>query len=139
MLLPALRPLRLLRLVTVISVFSRYAGSALRGKVTIYTVFIAAVLTFTGALAILDAEQNAPEANITSFADALWWAVVTITTVGYGDHYPVTDLGRLIAVAVMICGLGLLGTVTATLASRFVEKVGETAHAGQAQSADPSR
>lgn len=46
---------------------------------------------------------------------------------GYGDHYPVTDLGRLIAVGMMICGLGLLGTVTATLASWFVEKVEETA------------
>lgn len=81
-LLPALRPLRLLRLVTVISVFSKYAGSALRGKVTVYTVFISGVLVLTGALAILDAEQNHADANISSFGDALWWSVVTITTVG---------------------------------------------------------
>ncbi|WP_300344507.1 potassium channel family protein [Nesterenkonia sp.] len=132
-LLPALRPLRL---VTVLSVLQRSAGAALRGKVVLYVAFTSALLVLMAALAILDAEQNHPEANISSFGDAAWWAVVTITTVGYGDHYPVTDLGRWIAVALMISGLGLLGTVTATLASWFVEKVEETAanSAGKAES-----
>lgn len=125
--LPALHPLRLLRLVTVISVLQRSAGAALRGKVILYVAFTSTLLVFMAALAILDAEQNEPGANITSFGDAIWWAVVTITTVGYGDHYPVTDFGRWIAVGLMICGLGLLGTITATLASWFVEKVEETA------------
>ncbi|WP_258934430.1 potassium channel family protein [Nesterenkonia pannonica] len=125
--LPVLRPLRLLRLVTVISVFSRHAGAALREKVTISTAFVAGVLVFTASLAILDAEQNDPGANITSYGDALWWSVVTITTVGYGDYYPVTGFGRAIAVGLMLCGLGLLGTVTATLATWFVEKIEVTA------------
>ncbi|GAA1807588.1 potassium channel family protein [Nesterenkonia flava] len=125
--LPFLRPLRLLRLVTLLHVLQRSAGAALRGKITLYVGFTSALLVLIAALAILDAEQNHPEANITSFGDATWWAVVTITTVGYGDHYPVTDLGRWIAVGLMIAGLGLIGSVTATLASWFVEKVRESA------------
>ncbi len=73
------------------------------------------------ALAVLDAEQNAPGSNITNIGDALWWAFATITTVGYGDFYPVTVLGRLIAAGLMIAGITMLGTVTAALASWFVE------------------
>lgn len=125
--LPFLRPLRLLRLVTLLSVLQRSAGAVLRGKITLYVGFTSGLLVLIAALAILDAEQNHPEANITSFGDATWWAVVTITTVGYGDHYPVTDLGRWIAVGLMIAGLGLIGSITATLASWFVEKVREAA------------
>ena len=51
------------------------------------------------SIAVLDAEQNPPGANITTFGDALWWACETVTTVGYGDRYPVTPDGRAIAVA----------------------------------------
>lgn len=125
-LLPALRPLRLLRLVTAVSVLQRTAGTALRGKVILYVAFTSLLLVVMASLAMLDAEQNAAGANIVSFGDALWWSVVTITTVGYGDYYPITGFGRGIAVVLMICGLGLLGTVTATLASWFVERVEET-------------
>ncbi len=124
-LLPALRPLRLLRLVTAVAVLQRSAGTALRGKVILYVAFTSLLLVVMASLAMLDAEQNAPGANIASIGDALWWSMVTITTVGYGDYYPVTGLGRGIAVVLMICGLGLLGTVTATLASWFVERVEE--------------
>jgi len=80
-------------------------------------------LAFCAALAELDAERNAPDASIVTFGDALWWAATTMTTVGYGDTYPVTGRGRLIAVALMIGGIALLGTVTATLASWLVEAV----------------
>jgi voltage-gated potassium channel len=58
-----------------------------------------------------------PDANITDFGDAIWWAVTTMTTVGYGDRYPVTSAGRMVAFALMIGGIALLGTATATLAS----------------------
>lgn len=81
------------------------------------------MVVFVAALAALDAERNSPGATITTFGDALWWAVVTITTVGYGDLSPVTIEGRMIAVALMIGGIGLLGVVTATLASWIVERV----------------
>jgi voltage-gated potassium channel len=76
-----------------------------------------------GAVAVLDAERSAPGANITSFGDALWWASTTVTTVGYGDRYPVTTEGRLIAVALMVVGIGLVGAVTASVATWMVARV----------------
>lgn len=121
--LPFLRPLRLLRLVTLISVLQRAAGSAFRGTVTIYVVSAATMLVVVAGVAVLDFEQNADGSNIRTIGDAMWWAFVTITTVGYGDFYPVTAGGRLIAVGLMIAGIALVGSVTATFASWFVERV----------------
>jgi len=121
--LPALRPLRLLRLVTLVRTLQGVAGVAFRGRVVAYVAATTALLIFVASLAILDAERTAPGAHISSFGDALWWALVTITTVGYGDLYPVTVTGRLIAAGVMLGGIGLIGVVTATLASWIVENV----------------
>ncbi|MGA1837498.1 ion channel [Herbiconiux sp. 11R-BC] len=120
--LPFLRPLRLLRLVALVSVLQRTAGTALRGRVMLYVACSASIVILVGGLAVLDAEQNVPTANIHNFWDALWWAFVTITTVGYGDYTPVTHTGRLIALGLMISGIALLGVVTASLASWFVER-----------------
>ncbi|MCW2904679.1 MAG: Ion transport 2 domain protein [Streptosporangiaceae bacterium] len=121
--LPLLRPLRLLRLVAVIGVLNRQAGSSLRGQVVVYVAGTTTLLSALAALAMLDAERDAPSANITSIGDALWWAVTTITTVGYGDRYPTTTTGRAIALGLMLAGIALLGVVTATLASWLVERV----------------
>lgn len=121
--LPVLRPLRLLRLVTLIGVLHRASGSAFRGRATIYVIASATLLVLVAGLAVLDAEQNAAGANITNIGDAFWWAFVTITTVGYGDFFPVTLTGRLIAVGLMIAGIALIGSVTATFASWFVEQI----------------
>lgn len=121
--LPLLRPLRLLRLVTVLGALNRRAGASLRGRVAVYVAGSTTLLTVVGALAMLDAERDAPAANISTIGDALWWAVSTITTVGYGDRYPTTTTGRLIAFGLMIAGIALLGVVTATLASWIVERV----------------
>jgi voltage-gated potassium channel len=127
--LPALRPLRLLRLVTLLSILQRAAGRALRGRVLIYAAGASIILVFVAGLAMLDVERHAAHSTIVNFGDSLWWAAVTITTVGYGDVEPVTFVGRLIAVGVMIAGIALLGTVTATLASFFIDRVTETATA----------
>ncbi|WP_423184505.1 potassium channel family protein [Arthrobacter sp. NyZ413] len=121
--LPVLRPLRLLRLVTLLRVLHGAAGNALRGRIVTYVLGSAVLLTYAGALAVLDAEENAPGSNITNFGDALWWALTTITTVGYGDHYPVTMLGRFVAAGLMIGGIAVLGVVTASVASWLVEQV----------------
>lgn len=121
--LPVLRPLRILRLVTLIGVLQRVAGDALRGRVVTYVIASSGMLVYVGALAMFDAEKGSPDASIQSFGDALWWAVVSITTVGYGDLTPTTTMGRLIAAGLMIGGIALLGIVTATLASWLVEKV----------------
>lgn len=66
--------------------------------------------------------EKAPGSNIFTAGDALWWAFVTITTVGYGDLYPVTLEGRLVAVILMTTGVGLFGTFTAFVASWFVKE-----------------
>ena len=121
--LPMLRPLRLLRLVTLLSALQRHAGSAVRGSVLIYAVGASLLLVFVSGLAILDIERGAADTQISSLGDAIWWAFVTITTVGYGDIYPATALGRVIAAGVMVAGIALLGVVTATLASWIVDRV----------------
>ncbi|GAA1208045.1 potassium channel family protein [Rhodoglobus aureus] len=121
--LPMLRPLRLLRLVTLLSALQRRAGSAVRGSVLIYAVGASLLLVFVAGLAILDTERNAASTQISNLGDAIWWAFVTITTVGYGDIYPATTLGRVIAAGVMVAGIALLGVVTATLASWIVDRV----------------
>ena len=122
--LPLLRPLRLLRLIPLLAVLNRRAKTRLRGRVAIYVAGGSSVLAFCAALAVLDAERSSPNANITDFGDAIWWAVTTMTTVGLGDRYPVTGVGRLAAFGLMVCRKhALLGTVTATLASWLVEAV----------------
>lgn len=126
--LPVLRPLRPLRLVTLMSVLIRHAGSSLRGRVLTYVVGATSLVIFVAALAVLDAERQSPTANIRSFQDALWWAVSTVTTVGYGDRYPTTIEGRYVAAGLMIAGIALLGVITAAFASSLVDRVREAEH-----------
>ncbi len=80
---------------------------------------IAILLVIFGSIGVLHLETPA-EANIVTAEGALWWAVVTLTTVGYGDHYPVSGAGRLLAVCLMLAGIGLFGTFTAVVASAFL-------------------
>lgn len=121
--LPMLRPLRLLRLLALARVLNRSAANSLVEKVTTYAAGVAIMSIGLGALAALDAEQDADGANITTFGDALWWAATTVTTVGYGDRFPVTTEGRFIAVALMVVGIGLVGAVTASVAAWMVAQV----------------
>ncbi len=85
-----------------------------------FAVIMAIMLVLLSSIAILEVE-TAPNSNIKTAEDALWWAYVTITTVGYGDLYPVTTKGRLIALVLMTAGVGLFGVFTGYLASWFVE------------------
>lgn len=137
--LPVLRPLRLLRLVTLLRVLRKTAGTALRGRIVTFVLGAALLLTYCGALAVLDVEENADGANIRNFGDALWWALVTITTVGYGDHYPVTFTGRCVAAGLMVCGIAVLGVVTASVASWLVEQVSQGAASATAKAEEPLR
>lgn len=130
--LPMLRPLRLMRFLTIIAIIQRGAGNMLRGKVVVYTVGATILTIILAGLAVLDAEQGT-SSSIQTYGDAIWWAFVTITTVGYGDFFPITITGRIVAVGLMVGGIALIGVVTATLASWIVEKVaGETAQASTA-------
>jgi len=89
-----------------------------------YALFISLLLVFivltTGTVLVLQFESRSPDANIVTGGDALWWAFVTITTVGYGDYYPVTTLGRLTGVSVMFAGVGIIGALASILASLLV-------------------
>jgi voltage-gated potassium channel len=92
-----------------------------RGEYAAFITVLAAflVLTVTSAL-VLQFEAASPDANIKTGGDALWWALVTITTVGYGDRYPVTLAGRVTAFFVMIAGVGIIGALASILASMLV-------------------
>lgn len=130
--LPILRPLRLLRFVLLLRILNRSATASLRGRVAIYVVSATFLVIFCASLAVLDAERAHPQANITSFGSALWWSCVTVSTVGYGDHFPVTTEGRFVAIGLMLAGVALLGVVTASLATWFIEKVREVEDDAQA-------
>jgi len=97
--------------------------SAILRHHSLFRVLIAAAGTlFVGAWLVLLFEENAKGSNIHSYPDALWWAIVTVTTVGYGDRYPTTGGGRAVAVVLMLVGIGLIGVLTATVASVFVKE-----------------
>jgi len=90
---------------------------------SLFRVLIAVVATlFLGAWLVLLFEENAKGSNIHDYPDSLWWAIVTVTTVGYGDRFPVTEGGRVVAVVLMLVGIGLIGVLTATVASVFVQE-----------------
>jgi voltage-gated potassium channel len=80
----------------------------------------AAVLVANGAIAVYLFERHAPQSNIHTLGESVWWALVTVTTVGYGDYTPVTVEGRITAILVMLVGLLTLAVVTAQVASSFV-------------------
>lgn len=122
------RMLRLIRLLRILRafrstkhlvhhIFKRRTQGALTAAA-----IIAVLMIIFSSIAILQVEDD-PNSNIKTAEDAIWWAYVTITTVGYGDKFPVTTEGRIIAALLMTVGVGLFGTFTAYLASWFV---GET-------------
>jgi voltage-gated potassium channel len=98
-------------------------GDAVRGQVIAFTTCGALLLVYVAALAELKYERYAPGSQITTFPDALWWAVATLTTVGYGDHFPVTAPGRFIAVLLMIGGICLIGAAGATITHWIISQV----------------
>ena len=111
-----LRILRVLRGLRAARMLSAYL-LARRGESAFWAVSLLAVLvTVFGAVSVVQLEPAAG-GNIRSGADALWWAFVTVTTVGYGDHYPVTVAGRVLAAVLMITGIAIFGTFTAYVAS----------------------
>lgn len=130
---PFFRFLRLLRLVAAVSTLTRVLRDDFRGRVGGYLVVTVSLVSFVAALGVYEAERDAPDASITTFGDALWWVLTTITTVGYGDRYPVTTEGRLVAVALMLGGIAVLGTVTAAIATWFLERVAAEERAATTQ------
>jgi voltage-gated potassium channel len=142
-LVPMLRPLRVLRSVRLLRLLRlallggfaakglREARSILRHRGLNWVLLIVLVLNLIAAAAVLEFERGNPEANIDSYPDALWWAVTTITTVGYGDRFPMSPAGRGVAVVLMIAGIAMFGVITATIAAYFVEQKADEDVAGR--------
>jgi voltage-gated potassium channel len=130
--LPMLRPLRVTRSMRVLRSFPAVRVAAAGSRVLVMGrgllldhglvyVLLTALIVIVGAAGLVtNAERHAPEATIRTFPDGPWWAIVTVTIVGYGDTYPKTDLGRGIGVTLMLIGVGLFGVIAANLAAMFV-------------------
>lgn len=114
--LPAFRSLRVLRVLVVLRAFEHFLWRRTH-KLSIVTLVAVPLLLYTSAVSVLEAEQNVDGASITTFGDAVWWSLATVTTVGYGDMYPITGEGRLVATFLMIVGISLFGALTALLAA----------------------
>jgi voltage-gated potassium channel len=122
--IPALRALRLFRLVRVAVVGARVidqSDSIIKRSNTKYAMGVAALIVLLAAVMVWHVEHDNPQSSIHSITDALWWAVTTVTTVGYGDKYPQSPEGKAVAIGLMILGIAIFGLVSATLASYFIE------------------
>jgi voltage-gated potassium channel len=122
--LPFLRPLRLLRVISFGSLVIQKVAIGRQFAITL-KVFIASIfVAYISAVQITITERGVDGSNIKNIGDGLWWAITTVTTVGYGDRFPTTSEGRLLAVGLMIMGISLMGVITASVASWFV-KIGQ--------------
>jgi voltage-gated potassium channel len=123
-----LRLARLSRLARITRLLRGQAGKDLvidvlrnRGQyATFITILLAGIVLTVSSLMVLEFESRSPDANITTGGDAIWWGLVTITTVGYGDFYPTTLPGRLTGIFVMFAGIGIIGALASILASLLV-------------------
>lgn len=114
-------PLRILLLGQVVQTMTSGAKRRFRGRVRIYALYLTTLTVVVAAVLVSMFERNSPDANIRSLGDALWWTTETISTVGYGDFYPVTTGGRLVAIALFVNGIALLSAVTATIAAKVLD------------------
>lgn len=126
-LLPFLRPLRFARLLRIAGAASGMGRAAValrriggRPGVRPFLSLVVFVVVLGAAFA-LAFEHDQPGASIDNYADALWWALVTCTTVGYGDHFPVTAGGKAVAAVLMVAGIASLSLLTASIAAMFVD------------------
>jgi voltage-gated potassium channel len=116
---PIFRAFRMLRVITAVGILTRVVQS-LQARVNLYIAIVLPMIVFAGSLGVFEAERYAPHATITSFGNAVWWTIVTVFTVGYGDLAPVTVEGRAIAVVMMLSGVALISVVTVNLATYFL-------------------
>jgi voltage-gated potassium channel len=125
---PELKILRLFRLVRVLRLLRRNGGrrivrSLIRdraGSALLSLLFVAVIVLQFGSLAMIRIESRSPDANIKTASDALWYVIATMSTVGYGDVYPVTNGGRELGTLIIVIGVGIFGTLTGYLANLFL-------------------
>ena len=137
--LPQFKITRLARIVRAVILLRKLGYGSIRreffrdrAQSAVYLVaFLIIVVLEFGSTLVLAAEEGAPGSNIETAGEAMWWALVTMSTVGYGDYVPVTPAGRVIGVLVLILGVALFGVVTGFLANQFVEPVQNGPESGQ--------
>ena len=133
--LPFLRPLRVVRSARALRLLRLARAGAALSEVTqearrllvrhhLHHALLGIGVVVVGAAALGFAVEEGSGGSIDSFGDALWWSVTTVTTVGYGDTYPVTPAGRGIGAFLMVTGITLFGVLTANLAAYFIERTG---------------
>jgi voltage-gated potassium channel len=136
---PQAKILRIFRLLRVIRLMRQYGARYMVGLLfhdraanALLTLLLIGVLVLQfGSMAILKVEAGKPGANIENASDALWYSIVTMSTVGYGDQFPVTNPGREIGVLIIVVGVGIFGTLTGYLANLFLSPRKEAAAKGQ--------
>jgi voltage-gated potassium channel len=119
-LLPFLRPLRLMRVISFGGLALQKIAMGKQMAITLKVAITAVFISYIAAVQITISERDVEGSNIKTFSDGLWWAVTTVTTVGYGDRFPTTTEGRILAVMLMLVGISLVGVITASVASWFV-------------------
>jgi voltage-gated potassium channel len=130
---------RLFRLVKVYRLLKDYGAKNIArslvkdraGSALLSLLLIALLMLEFGSLGLLTLEADAPDANITSASDALWYIIVTMSTVGYGDQYPITNPGRVLGTIIIIIGVGIFGTLTGYLANFFLSPAKRKTEADQ--------
>ncbi len=138
---------RVARLFRIVRVLRTLRGNDFRIMLTgrlaestlLFTLVIALMLIFVIAGIVTQAEHSAPNANIKTYPEAVWWGFVTICTVGYGDYYPVTTVGRASAIVLMFGGIGLIGVLSSYLATTFISFEQRRAARRQTGAARPAR
>lgn len=120
-LLPFLRPLRLMRVISFGGLAIQKVAIGRQFAITIKVLLASIFVAYISAVQITITERSVDGSNIKNFGDGLWWAITTVTTVGYGDRYPTTTEGRCLAVVLMIMGISLMGVITASVAAWFVK------------------
>jgi voltage-gated potassium channel len=123
LIIPFARPFLLLMYLARLRYFRGRNGSSLRARVIAYLVSFSIMYIYVMSVFVYQAERNAPHATITTYGDAVWWAMETISTVGYGDMIPVTVPGRIYASFLMLGGMLIVGATTGTVVSYLGERV----------------
>lgn len=136
---PQFKALRALRAFTPNGILAHEKSKGVISGGAAASAAVAALLVvWIGSLMVLDAERGAPGADIETIGDAVWWSFETITTVGYGDFVPVTELGRFFAILIMLVGISVLGAVTATLSATLVKSRGSSSGGSAAPAPTPA-
>lgn len=125
--IPFARPFLLLMYLARLRYFRGRTGSSLRARVMAYLISFSIMYVYVISVFVFQAERYAPGATIMSYGDAVWWAMETISTVGYGDMIPVTVGGRIYASLLMLGGMLIVGATTGTVVSYLGERI-QTLH-----------